>query len=152
MTKTRRWRELGRPEAALIGVEYFRNDRGQRREPWVLRASSANDWLLAGSGLAPGSRISSGGVEGDRITKSSPRNTKVVAEIPDLYGPGLTPQMTYYETKRGAQVFAAGAFGLTGAVSDPRVSRLLTNLWRRMAGPTAAEKSLPDQPGTLTAP
>ncbi|TML46712.1 MAG: hypothetical protein E6G19_01045, partial [Actinobacteria bacterium] len=92
MTRTRRWRELGRPEAALIGVEYFRNDRGQRREPWVLRASSTNDWLLSGSGLAPGSRISSGGVEGDRITKSSPRNTKVVAEIPDLYGPGLTPQ------------------------------------------------------------
>jgi hypothetical protein len=60
--------------------------------------------------------------------------------------------MTYYETRRGAQVFAAGAFGLTGALIDPRVARVLTNLWRRMAGPTAAEKSLPDQPQTLTTP
>ena len=152
MTRTRRWRDLGRPEAALIGVEYFRNDRGQRREPWVIRASSANNWLLSGSGLAPGSRISSGGIEADRITTSSPRNITIVAQIPNLYGPGLTPQMTYYETRRGARVFAAGAFGLTGAVVDPRVARLLANLWRRMADPPAAEKSLPDQPETLTAP
>ena len=60
--------------------------------------------------------------------------------------------MTFYETRRGAQVFAVGAFGFTGAATDPRVARVLANLWRRMAGPTAAEKSLPDQPGTLTAP
>src|SRR5207237_9689262 len=130
----------------------FRTNRGRRREPSLLRSSSACDGLLAGTCPAPESRISRGAVEGDRITKRPPRNTKVAAEIPDLYGPGLTPQMTYYETKRGAQVFAARAFGLTGAVSDPRVSRLLTNLWRRMAGPTASEKSLPQQPGTLMAP
>jgi hypothetical protein len=152
MTRTRRWRELGRPEAALVGVEYFHNDRGQRRGPWVVRASSADGWLLSDSGLAAGSRMGSGGIEADATTTDSPRNITVVAEIRDLYGPGLTAEMTYYETRRGAQVFAAGAFGFTGAALDPRVSRVLANLWRRMAAPPAAEKSLPRGPGTLTAP
>jgi hypothetical protein len=152
MTRTRRWRDLGRPEAALIGVEYFRNDRGQHRAPWVVRPSSTGDWLLSDSGLAPGSRMASGGIEADGTTTDSPRNITIVAEIPDLYGPGLTAQMTYYETRRGAQVFAAGAFGFTGASTDPRVSRLLANLWRRLAGPPAAQKSLPRRPETLTTP
>jgi hypothetical protein len=149
MTRTKRWRDLGRPEAALVGIEYFRNDRGQHRGPWVIEQSSAASWLLAGTGFEPGSRMGSGGIEADGTTGDSPRNIVVVAEIPDLYGPGLTAQMTYYETKRGAQVFAAGAFGFAGASYDPRVSRLLANLWRRMAGAPAAERSLPRAPERL---
>jgi hypothetical protein len=149
MTRIKRWRDLGRPEAALIGIEYFHNDRGQHRAPWVVEKSSAADWLLAGTDLEPGSRIGSGGIEADGTTTESPRNLTIVAEIPNLYGPGLTAQMTYYETKRGAQVFAAGAFGFTGATYDRRVSRLLTNLWARMAGQPAAAKSLPRAPDPL---
>jgi hypothetical protein len=115
----------------------------------VVEASSANNWLLGGSGLEPGSRISSGGIEADGTTTDSPRNITIVAEIPNLYGPGLTAQLTYYETRRGARVFAVGAFGFTGAATDPRVARLLANLWRRMAAPPAAEKSLPIDPKPL---
>jgi hypothetical protein len=33
MTRTDRWRRLGRPEAALIGVQYFGNDAGQHPRP-----------------------------------------------------------------------------------------------------------------------
>ncbi|HYX76566.1 MAG TPA: N,N-dimethylformamidase beta subunit family domain-containing protein, partial [Gaiellaceae bacterium] len=121
-------------------------DRGQHRAPWVVEKSSAADWLLAGTNLEPGSRIGSGGIEADGTTTHSPRNVTVLAEIPDLYGPGLTAQMTYYETKRGAEVFAAGAFGFTGATYDRRVSRLLANVWARMAGQPAAAKSLPRNP------
>ena len=149
MTRIKRWRDLGRPEAALIGIEYFHNDRGQHRAPWVVEKSSAADWLLAGTDLEPGSRIGSGGIEADGTTTHSPRNVTVLAEIPDLYGPGLTAQMTYYETKRGAEVFAAGAFGFTGATYDRRVSRLLANVWARMAGQPAAAKSLPRAPDPL---
>ena len=47
MTRIKRWRDLGRPEAALIGIEYFHNDRGEHRAPWVVEKSSAADWLLA---------------------------------------------------------------------------------------------------------
>jgi hypothetical protein len=57
----------------------------------------------------------------------------VLAETPDLFGPGFTAQMIYYETPRGAKVFAAGAFTLAGAALQPNVSRLMENLWRRLA-------------------
>jgi hypothetical protein len=46
----------------------------------------------------------------------------------------MTAQMTYYETARGAKVFAAGAFYFTRlAHVDPLTSRLLENLWARLA-------------------
>ena len=66
------------------------------------------------------------------MTSASPRSTAVVAEIPNLYGPGMTAQMTYYD-KAGAKVFAAGAFTLAGAIRQPRVQELIDNLWARMA-------------------
>jgi hypothetical protein len=45
----------------------------------------------------------------------------------------MTAQMTYYETRRGAKVFAAGAFYLSRLVHvDPLTSRLLENLWARL--------------------
>src|SRR5439155_7451519 len=37
MTRVAEWRDLGRPEAALIGVQYRANDRGGHRGPWILR-------------------------------------------------------------------------------------------------------------------
>ena len=52
------------------------------------------------------------GIEIDRTSPDSPKGVQVIAEIPDLFGPGFTAQMTYYETKGGAKVFAAGAFTL----------------------------------------
>jgi hypothetical protein len=58
-----------------------------------------------------------------------------VAEIPNLYGPGFTAQMTYYETPAGAKVFAAGAFSLAGSVWEPEMQRLMTNLWERLSNP-----------------
>ena len=45
----------------------------------------------------------------------------MLAEIPNLFGPGFTAQMTYYETPAGAKVFAAGAFTLAGQVLDDPV-------------------------------
>ena len=50
-----------------------------------------------------------------------------------LFGPGYTAQMTYYETRAGAKVFAAGAFTLAGSAWDPQVSILLDNVWARLS-------------------
>ena len=102
MTRTKQWRDLRRPEAALIGVQYLANDRGQRQGPWRVRATAATGWLFAGVGLGPGRSFSKGGVEIDHTTPASPPGTEVVAEIPDAVGSGLTAQMTYYETAAGA--------------------------------------------------
>jgi len=133
MTRVRKWRELGRPESALIGVQYIGNDEGEARGPWRVRQTPYTRWLFARTGVGPGGTLSNGGIEVDAVTSSSPRGTTVVAEIPDLLGPGMTAQMTYYETRSGAQVFAAGAFTLAGAVFQPDVKALIENLWRELS-------------------
>jgi hypothetical protein len=133
--KTKQWRELGRPEAAVIGVQYRANDRGTHRAPWIVRRTQAAGWLLAGTRLRTGSRLGSGGIEIDATTASSPHGIQVLAEIPNLFGPDYTAQMTYYETEAGAKVFAAGAFRLFPSADDLTATRLLENLWRRLTRP-----------------
>jgi len=42
--------------------------------------------------------------------------------------------MTYYETARGAKVFAAGAFSFTRELETDRIAaRLVANLWERLS-------------------
>ncbi len=133
ITKTSLWRDLGRPEAALIGVQYRANGKAPRR-PWIVRRAPAGAWIFAGTGLRAGYRLGRGGVEIDAVAPSSPRNVQVLAEIPNLFGPGQTAQMTYYETRAGAKVFAAGAFYFSRLIHlDPTTSRIVANLWARLA-------------------
>ena len=129
------WRDLGRPEASLIGVQYRANDEGQHRGPWTIRDAEAAPWLFSGTGLQDDMPFASGGVEIDKTADGSPKGVKVLADIRNLIGPGLTAQMTYYQTARGAKVFAAGAFTLAGAALEPDVSRLLENLWAHLSTP-----------------
>jgi N,N-dimethylformamidase beta subunit-like, C-terminal len=130
--KTKLWRDLGRPEAALIGVQYLANGKAPRR-PWIVRRTDAA-WIFEGTGLGPGSAFGRGGVEIDRTSRASPRGVRVLAEIRDLLGPGKTAQMTFYETPKGAKVFAAGAFYFTRWIHmDPMTSRLVDNIWTRLA-------------------
>jgi hypothetical protein len=101
-----------------------------------VRDTSAARWLFAGTGLKDGSTFGDGGIEIDKTAAESPSGVKVLAEIPNLFGSGFTAQMTYYETRAGAKVFAAGAFTLAGSVlNDPAVNRLMQNLWTWVASP-----------------
>ena len=59
----------------------------------------------------------------------------MLAQIPNLYGPGFTAQMTYYETPAGAKVFAAGAFSLARSVWDTGIDRIVANLWQKLSSP-----------------
>jgi hypothetical protein len=132
LTRVAKWRELGRPEAGLLGVQYIGNDMGEHRGPWLVRAARATTWLFSGVKLRHGREFSDAGIEIDAVAPSSPPGTQIVAEIPDLLGPGMTAHMAYYETKAGARVFAAGAFSLARSVRQPAVRRLLDNLWARL--------------------
>ncbi len=88
IVKSKRWRDLGRPEARLIGVQYV----GHRRSPrgsWVVRKTPPRSWMFAGTDLGVGSAFARGGVEIDQVSGSSPRDVRVVAEIPHLFGPGM---------------------------------------------------------------
>ena len=139
LRRTRKWRDLGRPEAALIGVQYRANDDGRNQRPLVVRAADTAPWLFAGTGLSNGApfgqELGGYGIEIDQITAASPPGTLVLADVPDLYGPGFTAQMTYYETPQGARVFAAGVLDFGGTALIPTVSRLLENLWQHLTVP-----------------
>jgi N,N-dimethylformamidase beta subunit-like, C-terminal len=133
MTRVALWRHLGRPEAALIGVQYRGNDRGTHRGGWLVRRTQAAPWLFAGTTIRNGTRVGDAGIEIDKRAPSSPKSLRVIAEIPNLFGPGFTAQMTYYETPAGAKVFAAGAFTLAGSVWEPQMRQLVTNVWSHLS-------------------
>ena len=139
LRRTRLWRDLGRPESSLIGVQYRGNDDGKPQRPFIVRSASTAPWLWAGTGLGDGAtfgqELGGYGIEIDGTTTSSPPGTTVLAEIPDLFGPGLTAQMSYYETPQGAKVFAGGAIDFGGSATVPTVSRMLSNLWARLSTP-----------------
>jgi hypothetical protein len=59
----------------------------------------------------------------------------VLARIRNVMGPGRSAEMTYYETPRGAKVFAAGALNFAASADDPAVSQLLENVWARLSRP-----------------
>jgi hypothetical protein len=133
MTRVDKWRDLGRPEASLLGVQYIGNDRGEHRGPWLVGPDAAKSWIFEGVQLKYGNELSNAGIEIDAVAPSTPSGTQVLAVVPDLLGPGMTAHMTYYETDAGAKVFAAGAFTLAGGIRKPAVQRLLANLWKQLA-------------------
>jgi hypothetical protein len=60
----------------------------------------------------------------------------VLATIPDLFGPGRSAEMTYYEHPSGARVFSAGALNFGGQVMLwAETKRLLLNVWARLTEP-----------------
>ena len=129
MTIVGQWRKLGRPEAALIGVQYFSSGPvTSSGSSWIVRGGAASESLFRYTGLVPGSAFGSGGIEADRIAPSSPPGVEVVAEIPHVLGDGRKAQMTIYRASSGATVFAAGAFSLAASVWQPPVQQLMINL------------------------
>ena len=125
------WRELGRAEAALVGVQYVTYG-SHLRGPYVVRDTRRTPWLFRGTGLRKGSSFGTFGIEIDRKTAASPRGTHVIAELRNGQGAGLAAQMTYYE-RGGAKVFAAGAFTRGGSATRPYGAKLLDNLWGYMS-------------------
>lgn len=131
--RTGTWRDLGRPEAALVGIQYVTWNQGRyANAPFRIVGAERARWLFEGTGLANGSRFGTFGIEIDGPTRDSPHGLQVLATIPNIFGRGQTATMTYYETAAGAKVFAAGAFTLGGDARWPVVSTLLENLWARL--------------------
>ncbi len=130
------WRDLGRPEARLIGAQYRAGDGGGAQGVYYVLGADKAPWLFAGTGLRNFSRIGDVvggyGIEIDGTTKDSPPETQVLAIVPSLLGPGLHGEMTYYETPAGARVFAAGTLDFCTSVLTWPVWKLVDNLWRHM--------------------
>ena len=136
LRRVRQWRELGRPEARLLGGQYRANDDGRRQGAYTVVAAEAAPWLFDKTELVTGSTfgetVGGYGIEIDMATPDSPPGTIVLARVVDLFGPGLSGEMTYYETETGARVFSAGTLDFGGSATFWPISRMLANLWNHM--------------------
>ena len=127
-----------KPEAGLLGVAF--NERGiMTAAPY--RVLDADHWVFTGTGLRNGDlfgteslheRIPGGasGHETDKMSPSSPPNTKLLAK-------GTNPEdggadMTVYDTATGGAVFSVGSITWSACVLvDPYVSRITANVINR---------------------
>jgi hypothetical protein len=134
MTGRARWRDLGRPEAALVGAQYAGWDEGKYpNRPYRIVDTAAAPWLFEGTGLHDGSRVGNYGIEVDEPNAFSPSHTHVLAEIPDELGPGKPAEMTIY-TRGRSTVFDAGAINFGASAHWPALSRFFDNLWSHLSG------------------
>jgi hypothetical protein len=140
LVRIARWRDLGRPEAALVGVQYFDWDRATAgAQQYVVRGVRREPWFFAGTRLREGDVLGWWGIEVDGRAPASPRSIHVLAQIPRAFGRDRPAEMTYYETPNGARVFAAGAFTLGGDQAMRWTTRIvLANLWARLTAPARA--------------
>lgn len=128
-----RWRDMGRPEAALVGIQYLDwNHATFGNGSYVVRTAG---WPFEGTGLRAGSKFGTYGIEIDAPTAASPKGLQVLATIPNLFGDGKTATMAYYTTPAGAKVFAAGTINFGGTALWKPVPTILENVWRRLATP-----------------
>jgi N,N-dimethylformamidase beta subunit-like protein len=132
LRRVQQWRKLGRPEAALIGVQHVAS--GRRERPYLVQGAGGEQWVFAGTGLSNGSAFGRFGIAVDARAPSSPPGTTVLARIPRAIG-SHDAEMTLYRTAAGARVFAAGAIDFAASLGLPAVSRLVDNVWARFAGP-----------------
>jgi hypothetical protein len=134
MTGRTPWRDLGRPEAALVGAQYAGWDEGRYpNRPYRIVNTAAAPWLFTGTGLHNGSTVGNYGIEVDEPNAVSPPHTHVLAEIPNELGPGKPAEMTIY-TRGRSTVFDAGAINFGASAHWPALSRLFSNLWSHLSG------------------
>ncbi len=129
-----RWRDLRRPEAALVGSQYVGwNESRYPNRPYRIVDTSAATWLFAGTQLHDGSLLGRYGIEIDEPDAASPPGTHILATIPNAFGPGKSANMTIYRRGRST-VFDAGAINFGASAHWPTVSRLVSNLWAHLSG------------------
>ncbi len=133
MTGRSRWRDLGKPEASLIGAQYVGwNEANYPNRPYHVIDRQAAPWLFKGTGLQNGATFGRYGIEIDEPNTVSPDDTNVLAEIPHEFG-AKAADMTIYTMGRST-VFDAGVFNFGASAHWPKISRMVSNLWSHLSG------------------
>ena len=136
LIRTRRWRDLGRPEAALVGDQLVGWNENRYPERAVRRDREAARAVALRRHWPPERRPF-------RLVRDRDRRAHFGVAARDAH-PRADPRRVRAGTvcrddllhdPRGAKVFAAGAFTLGGAALWPSVSPLLDNLWRELSSP-----------------
>jgi len=133
MTGRTRWRDLGKPEASLVGAQYVGwNESNWRNRPYHVVNREAAPWLFKGTGLRNGATFGKYGIEIDEPNTVSPDDTEVLAEIPHEFGTKAA-DMTIYRMGK-ATVFDAGVFNFGASAHWGTISRMVSNLWSHLSG------------------
>ena len=86
LRKTAQFRQVGKPESALAGVQYRANDHGEKQGNYVVASTALAPWLWDGTGIADGGTFGSAvggfGIEIDTTTPATPPGTQVLADDP----------------------------------------------------------------------
>jgi hypothetical protein len=128
-----RWRDLGKPEASLVGAQYVGwNESNWPNRPYHVVNRQAAPWLFRGTGLRNGATFGNYGIEIDEPNTVSPDDTDILADIPHEFGKKAA-DMTIYRMGR-ATVFDAGVFNFGASAHWPKISRMVSNLWSHLSG------------------
>jgi hypothetical protein len=166
--KTIRWRDLGRAEQTLIGIQYT-NEIGPDANYIVTNASH---WVYRGTGFSNGDAVSSiVGIEGDRYMTEYPLPTSRYYDLLSHSPYSLREQPTQsdytnssiYQAPSRAWVFAVGTFQWGWALDkagyiDSRIQRTTANVLAAMtqsSGPSVTAPTAtiaPAAAGTSTVP
>ncbi len=147
---TFRFRQLSRPESALIGVQY---DYNSVRSDMIV--SDCSSWICAGTGLVTGDVLPGLlGYEVDGMNASSPAGTFAIMTSPyvcksNFPGCSASPtqysHMSFYTAPSGAMVFATGsmswtygldAYGPNGRFVNLKAQQISRNVLNRFINPT----------------
>jgi N,N-dimethylformamidase len=162
------FRNLGRPERAVLGVAFLYNNYLTKSAPAPYRVEMSEHPFFAGTGLSKGDLIGRVGHNGaasgwemdwsENATTpagvlvtawegndrgNGPRNLQVLARGTNRRADGtLTAHMTYYEHPGGGFVFAAGSLCFTGSlVKDASLQVVVKNALDRALGKPEAPAS-----------
>ncbi|RBM14905.1 N,N-dimethylformamidase beta subunit family domain-containing protein [Streptomyces sp. PT12] len=134
------WRELGRPEQQVLGIQYT----GAVPHPHPLVVRNADHWLWESTGAQEGDELP--GLVAGEADRYFPRTALpectsriLLAHSPyrDASGARRHQETSLYRAPSGAWVFASGTFAWTPALSrpghvDPRVQKATANLMDRI--------------------
>ena len=133
-----RWRDIGRPEASLVGAQYvdWNHDEYPNR-PY--RVGGHDGGALALPRHRPARR------EHVRRLRDRDRRRRAVIACRDegacdgspndVRARARSAEMTYYETPTGAKVFSAGVMNFGGSALWPQVRTMVANLMAHLSVP-----------------
>ena len=126
-----RWKELGNPESAVLGVSY--DSRGFRTEfPFEVR--DASHWVFDGINLRNGDLFGHDCVGCDGASGHETDKADIHSPDHDLIAVGTNPNnggahMIYYQNDAGGQVFSAGSMTYTRSLeADPIIHQITRNV------------------------
>ena len=126
------WRDIGSPEAEILGVQFSPAGYGSYA---TYRVTEPGHWIFQGTGVKEGELFgrenhNGGGASGhetDKMSDASPVNTVLLARGTNSNAGGA--HMVYLENQAGGKVFSVGSISFTGSLEvDPVISTITKNV------------------------